>query len=87
MSGQFPEFSVLKSLLAGLALPRREREESPPPELPADGAMLDLNSARSSNPWTPQQLAPFYQRMRKNAPIDGKWGLVYLYKLLDPLAK
>ncbi|XP_060583813.1 integrator complex subunit 1-like [Ruditapes philippinarum] len=63
VSSQFPELSPLKSLLAGLTLPRHSQEE-------IEGQPVEAGSvvypARSSSPWAASHLTPFMQKIKKD---------------------
>ena len=85
----YPDFPVLRSLLAGLTLPRQERTEvtdqqpsSPPDDMPP------VVLLRPSSPWSVTELAPFSQRIATGSPIDGKlpvlpiWHRVFILHVL-----
>ena len=76
LSGHFPDFPVLKSLLAGLALPRQKSgetlAESSIREEGDGGMLLEVSSLRPRSPWTVCQLATFQQRISKQASVEGK---------------
>ncbi|XP_064630438.1 integrator complex subunit 1-like isoform X2 [Lineus longissimus] len=62
LTNLLPDFSILKSLLAGLSLPRQEAEG---PENPLEAGPV-LLPTRSSSPWTMAELNPFLVKIGKD---------------------
>lgn len=69
VSNHYPDLSVLKSLLAGLSLPRQLTKQSNElkEEVESSSAPLLLN-VRASSPYTYTQLVPFFARLAKDSP-------------------
>lgn len=56
----YPEMSRLKSLLAGLNLPRQDQGDIPPVQ---GEATEPLRPTRPSSPWTVGQLYPYHKKL------------------------
>ncbi len=70
----FPDFSTLKSVLAGLNLPHNDMvEQKMVSRESQDDDMSLIELQRPSSPPLPAaQLLPFQRRIRKTAPLEGK---------------
>ncbi|KAK3607441.1 hypothetical protein CHS0354_035142 [Potamilus streckersoni] len=74
ISSQYPDFSILKSLLAGLTL-RRQNQEGATPTVSGDSNPI-LPATRPTSPWTVNQLMPFIQRIRKESSPEDVLGVL-----------
>ncbi|KAL3877747.1 hypothetical protein ACJMK2_035409 [Sinanodonta woodiana] len=74
ISSQYPDFSILKSLLAGLTL-RRQNQEEATPTVSCESTPI-LPATRPTSPWTVNQLMPFIQRIRKEASPEDVLGVL-----------
>ena len=67
LTTQYPDLSLLRSVLAGLSLPRQDEEG-------VGGGAGGAAVSRPTSPWNLTQLAPFINRIAANAATDGEWG-------------
>lgn len=68
VSNHYPDLSVLKSLLAGLSLPRQLTKQTKELEDVESSSGPLLVNVRASSPWTFSQLVPFFARLAKDSP-------------------
>ena len=76
----YPDLSLLKSLLAGLALPRHtpeDQEQSQSTQVEGSTTPV-MFPARPTSPWSMSHLAPFLQRIKK----DNSEGKIYFQNVL-----
>lgn len=81
VSSQFPDLSPLKSLLAGLTLPRHSHEDvGTPSGEPAGGSVYPV---RPPSPWAASHLGPFIQKIKK----DNSEEVLMVLQDLDETSK
>ena len=81
LTTRFPDFVPLKSLLAGLTLPRKEPSEPKESRPSSPETVLPVEPMRSTTPPLPaNQLNPYKFRLSKQGPIDGQ----FLYGWMVP---
>lgn len=68
VSNQYPELAILKSLLAGLTLPRQTTAEG---EYSSGEPTPSVTPSRPASPWTTAQLEPFHKKLKRDN-MDGK---------------
>lgn len=67
VSSLYPDLSTLKSLLAGLTLPRHDQGEV---IQPGEEKSAVIYPVRPSSPWSMSHLAPFLHKIKKDTPED-----------------
>ncbi|XP_064607195.1 integrator complex subunit 1-like [Liolophura sinensis] len=67
VSNQYPELAILKSLLAGLTLPRQNTSEG---EFSSGETTPSVTPARPASPWTTAQLEPFHKKLKRDNMDD-----------------
>ncbi|GAB1607705.1 integrator complex subunit 1 [Argonauta hians] len=68
VSNHYPDLSVLKSLLAGLSLPRQLTKVAGEAEETETSVAPSLVNMQTNNLWSFNHLAPFFDRLSKDSP-------------------
>ncbi len=75
VSNIYPDLAELKSLLAGLALPRQNQTEAATSS-PED--IIEIGSPiRAGSFWSFTQLAPIYKKLQRHRSVEGKTISLY----------
>jgi len=88
LTNLYPELPVLRSLLAGLTLPRQEggegEVEKPTEASPSEEEAMTLAPPRPSSPWTMAQVSNFLTKISKNS---SKEDVMDVLRDLDETSK
>ena len=80
LTKQFPDLAPLRSLLAGLVVPRQQHDVTDMIDSSAQCDDTTPQPLRPSSPWLPSQLAPFMKKLNSKDSGGLKPSVTITYK-------